>query len=292
MAETKRILVVGSGGREHALAWCAARSPSVEKVFVAPGNAGTAREAGCENVDIDVGDFEGLAAFAVDQGVALTIIGPEAPLVDGICDFFAERGLRCFGPSGNAAQLEGSKSFSKDFLARHKIPTAEYQTFEDLASAKAYVVEKGAPIVIKADGLAAGKGVVVAGTEAEANAALNSMLSGGAFGQAGERVVIEEFLDGEEASFICLCDGAVEHHSAPDAVVITSDIIAVLFDDRKFAFEPLIIEMADIAGVRKLRHEFKRHPFTFSADQQRNVRLLHSFRLVNCAMHPVIFTSA
>ena len=210
MADTKdlnSVLVVGSGGREHALAWCAARSEAVEKVYVAPGNAGTATEAGCENVDIGVDDFEALAAFVTDKGIALTIIGPEAPLVDGICDFFAERGLRCFGPSGKAAQLEGSKSFTKDFLARHQIPTAEYQTFADLAEAKAYVAEKGAPIVIKADGLAAGKGVVVAQTEAEANEALDSMLSGGAFGRAGERVVIEEFLDGEEASFICLCDG-------------------------------------------------------------------------------------
>ncbi len=210
MADSKElnsVLVVGSGGREHALAWCAARSDAVGRVYVAPGNAGTATEAGCENVDIDVGDFEGLAAFAADNGVSLTIIGPEAPLVDGICDFFAERGLRCFGPSGKAAQLEGSKSFTKDFLARHDIPTAEYQTFEDLPAAQVYLAEKGAPIVIKADGLAAGKGVVVAQTEAEANAALTSMLSGGAFGQAGARVVIEEFLDGEEASFICLCDG-------------------------------------------------------------------------------------
>ena len=210
MAESndlKSVLVIGSGGREHALAWCAARSEAVARVYVAPGNAGTATEPGCENVDIGVGDFEALAAFAESKGVGLTIIGPEAPLVDGICDYFAGRGLRCFGPSGKAAQLEGSKSFSKDFLARHNIPTAEYQTFEDLAAAKAYVAEKGAPIVIKADGLAAGKGVVVARTETEANDALDGMLSGGAFGQAGERVVIEEFLDGEEASFICLCDG-------------------------------------------------------------------------------------
>ena len=207
MTETKRILVVGSGGREHALAWCAARSGSVEKVFVAPGNAGTAREPGCENVDIDVSDFDRLAAFAADEGVTLTIVGPEAPLVEGICDFFSERGLRCFGPSARAAQLEGSKSFTKDFLARHRIPTAEYGTFEDLDAARAYVQENGAPIVIKADGLAAGKGVVVAATEAEAMAALEDMLGGGAFGAAGERVVIEEFLAGEEASFICLCDG-------------------------------------------------------------------------------------
>jgi phosphoribosylamine--glycine ligase len=210
MAESqdlKSVLVIGSGGREHALAWCAARSRAVGKVYVTPGNAGTATEAGCENVDIDVGDFGRLAAFAAENDVSLTIVGPEAPLVDGVCDYFAERGLRCFGPSGKAAQLEGSKSFTKDFLARHDIPTAEYQTFEALDAAKAYVAEKGAPIVIKADGLAAGKGVVVARTEAEANEALDGMLSGGAFGQAGERVVIEEFLDGEEASFICLCDG-------------------------------------------------------------------------------------
>ncbi len=201
------VLVVGGGGREHALAWSAARSPGVERVFVAPGNAGTAREAGCENVDIDVGEFERLAAFAEERKVALTIVGPEVPLVDGICDFFAGRGLRCFGPSAAAARLEGSKSFTKDFMARHGIPTAEYRTFDDLSAARAYVQEKGAPIVIKADGLAAGKGVVVAATEAEALEALQSMLAGGAFGSAGSRVVIEEFLDGEEASFICLCDG-------------------------------------------------------------------------------------
>jgi phosphoribosylamine--glycine ligase len=205
--DLKHVLVIGSGGREHALAWCAARSNSVGKVYVAPGNAGTATEPGCENVAIDGGDFEALAAFAREHEVALTIVGPEAPLVDGICDFFAERQLRCFGPSGKAAELEGSKSFTKDFLARHGIPTAEYQTFAELTAAKAYVAEKGAPIVIKADGLAAGKGVVVARTEEEANAALERMLRGGAFGLAGERVVIEEFLEGEEASFICLCDG-------------------------------------------------------------------------------------
>ncbi|MEM8767908.1 MAG: phosphoribosylamine--glycine ligase [Pseudomonadota bacterium] len=202
-----KILVIGSGGREHALAWCAARSEAVSAVYVAPGNAGTAREAKCQNVEFAVDDFAGLAGFAEKEGVALTIVGPEAPLVDGIVDFFQSRGLRCFGPSAEAAQLEGSKSFTKDFLARHAIPTAEYQTFEDLDAAKAYVAQKGAPIVVKADGLAAGKGVVVAGTEAEAIAALEDMLAGGAFGNAGARVVIEEFLAGEEASFICLCDG-------------------------------------------------------------------------------------
>lgn len=201
------VLVIGSGGREHALAWSAARSNDVETVFVAPGNAGTAIEAKCTNVEIGVSEFEKLAAFVAANDVSLTIVGPEAPLVDGLCDFFSERGLRCFGPGQKAAQLEGSKSFSKDFLARHSIPTAEYQTFEDLQAAKAYVADKGTPIVIKADGLAAGKGVVVATTEAEAMAALENMLSGDAFGSAGERVVIEEFLAGEEASFICLCDG-------------------------------------------------------------------------------------
>ncbi|MGD8829566.1 MAG: phosphoribosylamine--glycine ligase [Pseudomonadales bacterium] len=201
------ILVVGGGGREHALAWSAARSSAVSRVYVAPGNAGTAVEAKCENVDIAVGDFEKLAEFARGSDIALTIVGPEAPLVDGICDYFRDRDLRCFGPSRKAAQLEGSKAFSKDFLARHGIPTAEYRTFEDLAAARAYVREKGAPIVVKADGLAAGKGVVVAATEAEALAALDAMLAGDAFGRAGHRVVIEEFLAGEEASFICLCDG-------------------------------------------------------------------------------------
>jgi len=202
-----KILVIGSGGREHALAWCAARSNDVSHIYVAPGNAGTATEAKCENVAIGVNEFEKLADFAAANDVALTIVGPEAPLVGGVCDYFAGRGLRCFGPSRKAAQLEGSKSFSKDFLARHRIPTAAYRTFEDLEAAKAYVREQGAPIVIKADGLAAGKGVVVAASEAEAMAALDAMLSGNAFGNAGSRVVIEEFLAGEEASFICLCDG-------------------------------------------------------------------------------------
>jgi phosphoribosylamine--glycine ligase len=209
-----KILVIGNGGREHALAWCVARSDGVERVYVAPGNAGTAMEAKCENVPIGVDEFEALAAFARDNDVHLTIVGPEAPLVAGICDYFRERDLRCFGPSGRAAQLEGSKSFTKDFLARHSIPTAGYQTFDNLAEARAYVSEKGVPIVIKADGLAAGKGVVVADTEEEAFAALENMLSGEAFGDSGRRVVVEEFLRGEEASFICLCDG---RHAIPFA---------------------------------------------------------------------------
>ena len=190
------ILVIGSGGREHALAWKAAQGENVEKVFVAPGNAGTALESGLENVSISVDDFESLADFAEHQHVGLTIVGPEQPLVDGIVDYFAERGLRCFGPSRGAAQLEGSKAFTKDFLARHNIPTAEYQNFTAIEPALAYLRQKGAPIVVKADGLAAGKGVIVAQTLAEAEAAVKDMLSGNAFGDAGHRVVIEEFLAG------------------------------------------------------------------------------------------------
>ncbi|HEY0635911.1 MAG TPA: phosphoribosylamine--glycine ligase, partial [Gammaproteobacteria bacterium] len=202
-----KILVIGSGGREHALAWKAAQSPQVEKVFVAPGNAGTAREAKLENVAIGVTDIPALVAFARTQGVALTIVGPEAPLVIGLVDAFRSAGLRCFGPSRAAAQLEGSKAFTKDFLARHQIPTAAYRNFTEVDAALAYVREQGAPIVIKADGLAAGKGVIVAMTLAEAEAAVRDMLSGNAFGEAGHRVVIEEFLEGEEASFIVMVDG-------------------------------------------------------------------------------------
>jgi phosphoribosylamine--glycine ligase len=201
------VLVIGNGGREHALAWKAAQSKGVDTVFVAPGNAGSAVEPGCENVDIGVGDFDAQASFAAEHDVALTIVGPEVPLVDGVCDFFAERGLACFGPSARAAQLEGSKAFTKEFLARHNIPTAYYQTFTDVDAAKAYILSEGAPIVIKADGLAAGKGVVVALTEYQALNAVEEMLTNGAFGEAGGKVVIEEFLAGEEASFICLCDG-------------------------------------------------------------------------------------
>ncbi len=202
-----KILVVGSGGREHALAWKAARSAGVDHVFVAPGNAGTAREPNVSNVDIAVGDFAGLAAFVRSEGVDLTIAGPENPLVDGIRDYFDVQHLPLFGPSKGAAQLEGSKSFTKDFLARHGIPTAAYQTFTDLDPALEYIDVQGAPIVIKGDGLAAGKAVVVAHTVDEARAAVRGMLSGASFGDAGRKVVIEEFLDGEEASFICLCDG-------------------------------------------------------------------------------------
>ncbi|WP_028887002.1 phosphoribosylamine--glycine ligase [Teredinibacter turnerae] len=202
-----KVLIIGSGGREHALAWKAAQSETVEKVFVAPGNAGTATEAKMENVPIDVMAFDELLNFATENAIQLTIVGPEAPLVDGLVDKFAAAGLACFGPGKGAAQLEGSKSFTKDFLARHKIPTADYQTFTNEDDALTYLREKGAPIVVKADGLAAGKGVIVAEDLATAEAAVKDMLSGNAFGNAGCRVVIEEFLQGEEASFIVIADG-------------------------------------------------------------------------------------
>jgi phosphoribosylamine---glycine ligase len=202
-----KILIIGSGGREHALAWKAAQNPQVTQVFVAPGNAGTALEPKVENLALDVLDFAALAEFAQTQDIALTIVGPEVPLVAGLVDYFQARQLACFGPTQAAAQLEGSKAFTKDFLARQGIPTAAYQNFTDLEPALAYLREQGAPIVIKADGLAAGKGVVVAMTLAEAEAAVRDMLSGNAFGEAGCRVVIEEFLDGEEASFIVVADG-------------------------------------------------------------------------------------
>ncbi|NOU51593.1 phosphoribosylamine--glycine ligase [Pseudoalteromonas sp. JBTF-M23] len=201
------VLVIGSGGREHALAFKAAQNPSVKTVFVAPGNAGTALEPKLTNVAIGVEDIEALVAFAKDNKVALTIVGPEAPLVIGVVDRFREEGLAIFGPTAAAAQLEGSKSFTKDFLARHNIPTAQYQTFEQVEPALDYLKEQGAPIVVKADGLAAGKGVIVAMTEAEAEEAIRDMLAGNAFGEAGSRVVIEEFLEGEEASFIVMVDG-------------------------------------------------------------------------------------
>ncbi|MEX1034098.1 MAG: phosphoribosylamine--glycine ligase [Cellvibrionaceae bacterium] len=201
------IMIVGGGGREHALAWKCAQSNRVDKVYVAPGNAGTALDNKLHNVDIDVMDFAALAEFATANRIGLTIVGPEAPLVAGICDYFRAHNLPCFGPSKNAAQLEGSKAFTKDFLARHNIPTAAYQSFTDPSAALAYIDEKGAPIVVKADGLAAGKGVIVAETVADAKDAVEDMLSGNAFGEAGCRVVIEEFLRGEEASFIVVADG-------------------------------------------------------------------------------------
>jgi phosphoribosylamine--glycine ligase len=201
------ILIIGGGGREHALAWKAAQSPLADIVYVAPGNAGTGLEPKLRNVAIGVEDIEALIAFAKEHDVGLTIVGPEAPLVMGVVDAFGEAGLKCFGPTQGAAQLEGSKSFTKDFLARHRIPTADYRTFTDEGEALAYLREQGAPIVVKADGLAAGKGVIVAMDLAAAEAAVKDMLSGNAFGEAGHRVVIEEFLDGEEASFIVMADG-------------------------------------------------------------------------------------
>ncbi len=201
------ILIIGSGGREHALAWKVAQSPLADKVFVAPGNAGTALENNIENVAIGAEDIPALLEFAKTKQIGLTIVGPEAALVDGIVDAFTENNLKIFGPTKAAAQLEGSKAFTKDFLERHKIPTAFYGNFTEIEPAVAYIEEKGAPIVIKADGLAAGKGVILAQTNEEAIAAVKDMLAGNKFGDAGARVVIEEFLYGEEASFICMVDG-------------------------------------------------------------------------------------
>lgn len=202
-----KVLIIGNGGREHALAWKVVQSPLVTKVFVAPGNAGTALESNLENVDIKATDIDSLIAFAQKEDIALTIVGPEAPLVIGVVDRFRQVGLNIFGPTQAAAQLEGSKAFTKDFLARHNIPTGEYQNFTEIEPAINYLRQKGAPIVVKADGLAAGKGVIVAMTLKEAEDAVHDMLSGNAFGEAGHRVVIEEFLDGEEASFIVMVDG-------------------------------------------------------------------------------------
>ena len=209
-----KVLLIGSGGREHALAWKLAQSPRVSEVIVAPGNAGTAREPRVRNVAVAATDIGALLALAQTEDVALTVVGPEAPLVAGVVDRFAEAGLRCFGPDARAAQLEGSKAFAKAFLERHGIPTARHAVFHDLAPALAYVRAHGAPIVIKADGLAAGKGVVVAMTLAEAEDALRDMLGAQMLGSAGARVVIEEFLEGEEASYIVIADGA---HALPMA---------------------------------------------------------------------------
>ncbi|MCL1056634.1 phosphoribosylamine--glycine ligase [Shewanella gelidimarina] len=206
-----KVLIIGGGGREHALAWKAAQSAQVETVFVAPGNAGTSLEPKLENVAINVEEITALVAFAAEQKVAITIVGPEVPLALGLVDAFNEAGLPIFGPTQGAAQLESSKAFTKDFLARHNIPTAAYSNFTDIAPAKAYVTEltatTGYPVVIKADGLAAGKGVIIAADQTEANAAIDDMLAGNLFGEAGSRVVIEEFLKGEEASFIVMVDG-------------------------------------------------------------------------------------
>ena len=202
-----KILLIGGGGREHALAWRVAQSPQVETVYVAPGNAGTELEQGVENIPVGSEDIEGLLAFAGENRIDLTIVGPEAPLVAGIVDRFAEAGLPCFGPTAAAAQLEGSKAFAKDFMAKHGIPTAAYGNFTDIDEAIAFIHQLGAPVVVKADGLAAGKGVIIAQTVAEAEIAVMGMLAGNTFGEAGHRVVIEEFLTGEEASFIVMADG-------------------------------------------------------------------------------------
>jgi phosphoribosylamine--glycine ligase len=200
-----KLLVIGSGGREHAIAWRLSKTPGLQKIYVAPGNAGTAREHELENVNIT--DPVALADFAEKEGIHLTVVGPEAPLAAGVVNIFRARGLKVFGPTKEAAQLESSKDFAKRFMLRHKIPTAAYETFSDIAAAHAYVDSKGAPIVIKADGLAAGKGVVVAMSLEEAHQAIDDMLSGNKLGDAGARVVIEDFLDGEEASFIVMVDG-------------------------------------------------------------------------------------
>lgn len=208
------VLIVGGGGREHALAWKVKQSSHVQTVYVAPGNAGTEQEAGIENININAEDIDALLAFATKENIDLTIVGPEAPLVAGIVDQFEANNLRCFGPTKLAAQLEGSKAYCKDFLARHHIPTADYQSFTDIQLASDYIRLKGAPIVVKADGLAAGKGVILAQTEQQAIEAVNDMLAGNAFGEAGHRVVIEEFLVGEEASFIVIANG---HQALPMA---------------------------------------------------------------------------
>ncbi|MEO0368199.1 MAG: phosphoribosylamine--glycine ligase [Pseudomonadota bacterium] len=222
--QSQQVLIVGSGGREHALAWKVAQSGNVSKVFVAPGNAGSALEDKVENVDIAVDDLDSLVSFAADQRIDLTIIGPEVPLVLGVVDRFDEAGLKCFGPSKGAAQLEGSKAFTKDFLAKYEIPTAAYQTFTNADLACQYIEQQGAPIVVKADGLAAGKGVIVAQSVEQAKEAAQDMLLANRFGDAGARIVVEEFLAGEEASFICMVDGETvlplatsQDHKARDA---------------------------------------------------------------------------
>ena len=202
-----KVLIIGSGGREHALAWRVAQSAQVETVYVAPGNAGSGLESKVENVALAIDDIEALIGFAQDRHIGLTIVGPEAPLVAGIVDRFSAAGLACFGPSAAAAQLEGSKAFAKDFMARHGIPTAAYGNFTDIGEAVAFIHQHGAPIVVKADGLAAGKGVIIAHSVEEAETAVEDMLSGNVFGEAGHRVIVEEFLTGEEASFIVMADG-------------------------------------------------------------------------------------
>lgn len=205
--DTMKILIVGSGGREHALAWKVGKSANVEKVYVAPGNAGTYLEPGLENIDIKVDDIDALVEFAKKENIELTIIGPEAPLVDGIVDAFQNAGLKCFGPVKDGARLEGSKVFTKDFLKRHGIPTAEYRVFTEFEPAREYILAHKLPLVIKADGLAAGKGVIIANTHDKAIDAARGMLLESSFGEAGKRVIVEECLKGEEASFIVMVDG-------------------------------------------------------------------------------------
>ena len=264
LGEQMKVLVVGGGGREHALAWKLRQSAGVTEVLVAPGNAGTATEPGLRNVNVAADDCAGLLALAQREAVDFTLVGPELPLVAGLVDDFTAAGMPCFGPSKAAAQLEGSKAFSKDFLQRHGIPTAAHATFTDVDAASDYVRNQGAPIVMKADGLAAGKGVVVATDEAQALAAVNDMLSGNVFGEAGHKVVIEEFLQGEEASFICLCDGvnaipfaSSQDHKARDdgdkgpntggmgayspAPVVTSDVHVTVMRE---VIEPTLAGMA------------------------------------------------
>ena len=264
LGEQMKVLVVGGGGREHALAWKLRQSAGVTEVLVAPGNAGTATEPGLRNVNVAADDCAGLLALAQREAVDFTLVGPELPLVAGLVDDFTAAGMPCFGPSKSAAQLEGSKAFSKDFLQRHGIPTAAHATFTDVDAASDYVRNQGTPIVIKADGLAAGKGVVVATDEAQALAAVNDMLSGNVFGEAGHKVVIEEFLQGEEASFICLCDGvnaipfaSSQDHKARDdgdkgpntggmgayspAPVVTSDVHVTVMRE---VIEPTLAGMA------------------------------------------------
>lgn len=266
-----KILLIGSGGREHALAWKLAQASKVEKVFVAPGNAGTQLEDKVENIDISAEDIEGLLNFALENSIDLTVVGPEAPLVAGVVDLFDSNNLKCFGPSKGASQLEGSKAFSKDFFARHNIPTAKYANFTDIDQAIAYIEQEGAPIVVKADGLAAGKGVILAETTTEAITAVKDMLAGNSFGEAGHRVVIEEFLTGEEASIIVIADGknylpmaTSQDHKARDngdkgpntggmgayspAPVVTPEISKKIMTD---VIEPTIKGMAD-----------EGHPFT------------------------------
>ena len=264
LGEQMKVLVVGGGGREHALAWKLRQSAGVTEVLVAPGNAGTATEPGLRNVNVAADDCAGLLALAQREAVDFTLVGPELPLVAGLVDDFTAAGMPCFGPSKAAAQLEGSKAFSKDFLQRHGIPTAAHATFTDVDAASDYVRNQGTPIVIKADGLAAGKGVVVATDEAQGLAAVNDMLSGNVFGEAGHKVVIEEFLQGEEASFICLCDGvnaipfaSSQDHKARDdgdkgpntggmgayspAPVVTSDVHVTVMRE---VIEPTLAGMA------------------------------------------------